>query len=255
VAGAEALQNRLHGSIFPNRSGKYAPKCTRVEIQDNWQPDRSLVIADYETPRVVGEGTLRIQSMFQSDPTTVDLEGAVITGLEKHSTKLKTYQERRLVSGSAIKPRPFTKVILETAATSLDINYIMSREGCVNRYRLPNFGNAAPGTMLFLGAPESSYKLTGGLWYLNLAFLYSGPVKWNEQTKSVAGNYFPLQRAALDKDKNVVAGSKVTILQWLPNEMNTDGSVGADSTPSGHQLFAEADFRDLGKHLVITGIA
>ena len=258
-ANAEALTNGLYNSVFPTKSGKYAPKCIRVETNENIEPGIALVVADYETPRVVGEGILRVQTSFQAEAATQDLDKAVMVGPEETTVgSTKRIQERRIVKGSAVRLMPKSKIVLETAATSLNVNTFMNLTGCVNKYSLPNFGNAQPGTLLFLGLPDSSFKLVGNLWYLNLAFSYSGDpefyAKWNQQTESQPGNYFPVKLTEVTEGGAVVEGSTKTILEWQPYKRLSTGARGGENARINHKIYPEKDFRFLGKDLVITGI-
>jgi len=187
------------------------------------------------------------------------LLGAVITGPELIDANKKTYHERRLISGSAIRPRPMSKIILETAATDLNLNIFIDKQGNVNKYLLPNFGNAQPGTLLFLGLPHTTFEFINDLWYLNLAWAYSGDpehwLKWNEQTTSQAGNYFPIQRPGVAIAGAAVVGATKWQLEWRPrNFKDITGAQGAVTDVVTHRLFPEADFREFGTHLIITGL-
>ena len=261
VASAAALESSLYGTTFPGLSGKYAPKCTRVEILDNWEPSRSLVVADYETPRVVGEGKLRIEIGGEKEVVTIDKNKKVIVGPEKRTGKSADYWERRIIRGSNVRFRPMATIILETAATSFNINTVMRRVGCVNKYDFPNFGGAQKGTLLFLGAPQTTFYLYGDLWYLNFAFKYSGPPspefpKWNDMLQSQPGSYVPRKSFGVDVDGDAVTGATKWIMEWTPNVINREtGKVGIVQPKTTHPIYSEADFRDLGKDLIITGIA
>jgi len=259
VASSDAMENALYGSVFPNKSGKYAPKCFRVEVVDNKWPDRSLAIASYETPRIVGEGRLRIKAGFSTRAVTKDLDKNVIIGPEETSSGSKRYNERRLISGRAIRLEPFAIIVVETAATSFNLDTILNRANSVNKNTLPNFGNAKAGTLLFLGAPESTYEFVNGLWYVNLAFQYSGNPdkypKWNQMTKSQAGTYFPRRVDGVDADGVKVAGATKYLLEWAPKILLSGGGLTDAPAPVEHRMFEKADFRDVGKHLLITGIS
>ncbi len=264
IASAVNFESTLYGSVFPNMSGSTAPKCVRVDTLDDPPgfPGRSLVVASYETPRVVGQGKLRIESMFAPNPTTKDLAGNVIVGPEPITAGSSTYHERRLISGSAIRPRPMTKIILETAATSLNLNTFIDKEGSVNKYNLPNFGNAQAGTLLFLGLPHTTFEFVNDLWYLNLAWAYSGDpknwLKWNQQTVSQAGNFFPVKKPGITASGILVTGADKYALEWRANKVKTSSGVageqGIPTEPFTHKMFPEADFRAFGKNLAITGL-
>ncbi len=264
VVNAVSLEHSLFGSIFPGLSGKFAAKCNRVETHDKPpnMPGRSLVIADYETPRVIGEGVLRIELGTEKVVETTDLLDKIIIGPELVPGKTKKYHERRIISGSNIRLVPSAIIILETAATSFNLNSFIDRVGHVNKYRLPNFGNAQPGTLLFLGAPRTTFRLVGNLWYLNLAFKYSGNPKkykkWNERLVSVSGNYVPRQLPGVDKDGALVTGSTKWQLEWVPNKLKTAagvvGEIGKPNDPHTHAFYPKSDFRDLGRDLIVTGI-
>lgn len=259
VGNAAALEGALFGGIFPGLSGKYAPKCNRVETQDNWEPGRSLVIADYETPRVVGEGKLRIEVGTSKEFVTRDLKGEIIHGVEKVGTK-KQFRHRKIVSGSIGDLVPESIIILETAATSFNINTVMDRVRHVNKYRLPNFGNAQPGTLLLLGSPQTTYRLVGDLWYVNYAFKYSGNPKkfptWNQRLKSQAGDYVVVQTKVVDREGVAVVGVVKHILEWQPVDLDGDGLVDVlNDEIKLHPQYPKSNFRDLGKNLIITGIS
>tara|TARA_Y100000310_G_scaffold343562_1_gene451812 strand:+ start:231 stop:1670 length:1440 start_codon:yes stop_codon:yes gene_type:complete len=265
IASAANLESTLFGSMFPGLSGQFAPICGRVSTQDNWEPGRSLVIADYETPRVVGQGVLRVQVGFESHSVTKDLDGKVIVGPE--DVKDRGIVEHRLVSGSATRLRPMATIILETAATGFNVNTFLNRVGKVNKYRLPNFGNAQPGTLLFLGAPQTTFRLVGSLWYLNLAFKYSGDPseldkngnrvfpQWNEMTKSQSGSYVMQQVRGVTKAGTAVAGADKFMRTWVPKRKNTqNNNLGAKQAEDVHRMFPTTDLRDLGRDLVVRGL-
>ena len=270
VAGAAALEQSLYNSLWPNKSGKYAPKCNRVETLDNFEPGRSLVVAHFETPRVIGEGKLRIEGSYEKVtrkeyPKGADGKEKYIIGPEKYKASGKggtdVWGERRVVAGSNTYLKPMSTIILETAATSLNLNTFMNKVGHVNKYQMPNFGNAAPGTLLFLGLPHTTYKLVGDLWYINMAFKYSGdpsnpetPV-WNKQTKSQLGTYVTRKMATVDQAGAVDVGSTSKMQIWVPQKVTADGALdGKDSELRTHMNFPESSFADLDKGLVITGI-
>jgi len=268
ISGAEALENGLYGGIFPNKSGKYAPKCNRVETHDNWEPGRSLVVADYETPRVVGEGRLRIEvrntrerkTEYVQDGKTYKIGPEEYDAVGGTGTAKKHVGERRIIQGENLVLRPQSIIILETAATEFNLNTFMNKVGHVNKYRLPNFGNAQPGTLLFLGPPNTTYRLVGDLWYLNLAFQYSGDPtkpefpKWNAQTKSQLGTNVARKTESVDANGAVVPGSAKWMVEWTPQERDKSGALkAATTTPVVLRNYPEADFQEFGKNLVITG--
>ncbi len=254
LASAVNLESSLFGSVFPGLSGKYAAICNRVETQDNWEPGRSLVIADYETPRVLGEGRLRIEIGGTRELATTNLAGDIIIGPEYLDAK-RGMAEHKLVSGQAFRLRPNAIIILETAATAFNVNIFLDRVGQVNKFTLPNFGNAKPGTLLFLGAPNTTYRLVGDLWYLNLAFQYSSKPKWNEMTKTQLGSFVAQEMPGLTIAGTVVTGIKKYQSIWVPKVKKTDSdALGIKQEPKTQVMFKEGDFRDFGRDLIITGI-
>ena len=259
IANTGAMENNLYGSVYPNKSGKHAPKCHRVEMHDNWRPGLSLVIADYETPRVIGEGRIRIKTGTSATTVTKDLDKKVITGPEKTSVNSKQYNERRLISGKSIKLDPTAIIVIETAASSFNIDTIIDRIGSVNSKQLPNFGGAKKGTLLFLGGPETTYEYVGNIWHVNLAFQYSGNPdrhpKWNEMTESQAGTYFPRQVWGVDKDGKKVDGATKYLVEWAPKILLDDGDLADAPAPTKHKMFPERSFRDIGRDLDIVGVA
>lgn len=263
VASAISLKSSLYGSVFPTMSGKYAPKCHRVEVLDEPpnMPGRSVVIANYETPRIVGEGQLRIISGNTQSPATRDLNKKLMFGPEEYKAGTSTWWgERRITKGSAVLLEPMTTIILETAARTFQVNRIMDRQNMVNKYRLPNFGGAQPGTLLFLGSiPATTFEIGADLWAVDLAFKYSGnPThfpKWNDRTESQLGSYVPFRLNEIGEDQAVIVGAKKTVLMWVPRRLSKAGKLlAAESPKDKHKRHPIADFRDLGKDLIITGI-
>lgn len=263
LANAQAMGNSVYGAVFPNQSGKYAAKCHRVETHDNpvGMPGRSLVIAQFETPRIVGEGRLRIRVGGEQEVVTRDLDKAVIVGPvpDPFDTSKKKYLERRLVYGKNVRLRPHSVIVVETAATDFQVNRLMDRVDMVNKYLLPNFGNAQPGTLLFLGSPDTTLEFVNDLWYVNLAFKYSGNPKhfwkWNEMVRSQAGNYVPRKVQAVDKDGTIVTGAVKYLQEWVPRKVVlATGALSDETAIEVHRMHHEADFRDIGKDLVITGL-
>ena len=265
---AAGFETSLYGGIFPNMSGKYAPKCVRVETFDEppQMPGRSLMVAEYETPRVVGEGRLRIILGTTAETVTRDLNNKLMVGAEPYKRGSTTYWgERRLISGSNTRLKAMSTIILETAATEYQLNLFMNKVGHVNKYTLPKFGKAQPGTLLFLGQPQTTYALVGDLWYINLAFKYSGDPskvvdgkkffpKWNEMTESQLGTHQVIQLDATTAAGTVITGKKREVLQWIPFVFNTAGKLTEDGPTTVHKNFPIADFTDLGKELIITGL-
>jgi len=266
IASAASFETSLYGGSFPSMSGKYTPKCTRVETLDNWEPGRSLIVADYETPRIIGEGRLRIKIGVDALRTTTNLAGdKVIIGPEFVDDKIGMV-EHRLIKGSATRLVPNAIIILETASSEFQVNTFMNRVGHVNKYLLPNFGNAQPGTLLFLGLPDTTFEFKNDLWYLNLAFKYSGDPtvldggeqvfpEWNKQTVSQRGSNVVYLVDSLSVDNAVVTGSKSKIVRWVPKIKKTDSyDLGVTQPEVTHQMYPIADFRDMGTELVIRSI-
>ena len=267
IANAASLESSLYGSIFPGLSGKYAPKCNRVETHDEPpnMPGRSLVIADYETPRVVGEGRLRIKLGAEFVPSETDISNVRMAGPEKYDTDKVHWGERRIIRGDGNLLRAMSVIVLETAADKYNLNTFMNRVGCVNRCKLPNFGNAQPGTLLFLGQPDTTFEFVDGLWHLNLAFKYSGDPtlkkdgervfpKWNDLTESQLGTYQAFQLDVTNEAGTAVTGSTGKVLKWVPATFGANGKLTVVGDKKKHPRFPEANFRDMGKNLLITGI-
>jgi len=183
TAYAAALENTLYGSVMPGFSGAYAPKCKTVESLSGFEPGKQLLIAYYETLRQPGKATVRLDVWYDLQTKRVDLIGDVIEGADPDNIHWW-----RVVKGTNKIPEARCKLIVETAYDTFNVNDVMSRVGHVNLGTLTNLGNARPGSMLLLGAPNTRWWPEGGLWYINYAFAYSGPDEtWNEKLKSRKG--------------------------------------------------------------------
>ncbi|GAF94505.1 unnamed protein product, partial [marine sediment metagenome] len=111
------------------------------------------------------------------------------------------------------------------------------------------------------------YRLVGGLWYINLAFMYSGDPtatvngkkafpKWNEQLQTQRGLYEVVSVRTRDATGAATSVSNSKIKQWVPKTIGAKGALSeAETDIITFANYPESDFSDLDNNLIITGIA
>jgi len=140
------------------------------------------------------------------------------------------------VRGDNVQLQPQARVIIQTAATNTNIPEIWNKIGAVNTNTFTHVGNAAPGTMQFLGATVSGALINRQYWGIDYEFKYRplkltddgdyrsaffGKVKTQKFTKQTISKQ--RQKAdPNDANKTVPDGSKEDIVTyWQPDSGET----------------------------------
>ncbi len=257
-----ALRPSLIGTYYPFIGGSYRPICTRVRARSGLAPGKSLVIADYETPRVKGKCRYRlitgydyIERLREPRERESDKLGKVIVGPADDYNE--TGQTWRNIEGTNRVPVASGRFIMETVATKFDLDTFLSMAGTVNksRLRLANGGGTVGAEkLLLLDAPETQWWEVAGLWYINYMFAYSGKTTtWNQQCVVQKG-------VVVYKEVPVFVQEKEGILtgeygrqfrpEWVPGTLKkVEGKDGpykiVTSEPETRAAFLTSNYRNL----------
>ena len=165
----------LYWQPYPEIGGDYRPFCTRVEVRKRGcTPTKDLVLAYYETPRIVGKGTLLWRPDQRNRERDVDLVGQRITGTDRD-----TGEAYEIVRGPKAFPETTGTFILQTAyyPGNAILNSMFEFRDKINSHSMPRFLNAHAYTLRYITAnvtPEGP----NGLVYVDHQFRYN-PQGWN----------------------------------------------------------------------------
>ncbi len=245
------LEQGLYNSVMPGFAGKYAPICEEVQRITGYEPNRVLVVAEYETQRTPGEATVRLIKSNNWGKIYKDINGETIEGPDPDDNQyLHRYE---VVAGSNVIPSGQCGIILSTAYDKFNLSDVMSRVGCVNDGRLFNL---RAGSLLLLGSPDTHWWPKGKLWYIDYQFAYSGAYKlWNDFLKVRkfvdAVREFPIVDVGGAIDTKADPRYMTTKLpqEWKYDSTKTKASemwtLLRESPIEDRESFYEADFSEL----------
>jgi len=251
-ADVQWYSRSMWDQVYPGFSGAYAPVVRKTTGQCSYKhmPGVAALALIYETLRKPGEARLIVQQSKRGwEEVTVDLDGEIVVGPDpdgKHGWLI--------TSGSNLRPAPQWEVVVKTAALIGDINLqeVGAILGKVNNSTLPNFHNAAAGTLLLTGL-VLQHRWGDDLAYLDYLFEWEAR-GWNNVTKSQKGVWAAVKEPTLVFDETT---NKFTdgvtekyVLRFIPGRerlfsfADETYSLG-ETEPESRRVFEMANFGDL----------
>lgn len=254
-AAARATEDSLYGKPHPGYPALYAPLCWRIRRQENWLPNTTKLTAYYSSPRgwrVPGRATLFIRLGSRPEDAKFDHNGLQLKDAIHTSDSTDGWNYARVTRGSNSILRPQTFIELHTAYersafSARKIAETMEKVGKVNKYRLRNFGDFPPGTLLLRGAPTSHVWSAHALWYVNYSFVYE-PKGWNNLTKRQVFTKLPKIAPVLDETGAVSAKTREVMVEIAKEitSIDADGNVTLKPTQEEDTVMYETtSFREL----------
>ena len=257
-AQARGFEDAMWNARAAGYPEPYAPRCRRIRRRTNWTPGITKVTLYFRTVRVPGKAKLFIRlgsnpekaQFDQSDPP-LQLEGPIHTG-----TATDGLNYARTISGSNIIHRPSVRIVLKTAYERSSFSARQIKEtaqlvGRINKYRLPNFGDFLPGTLLLLGAPSSQVWDEDDLWLADYVFAYE-PNGWNHPTQRQVFTKLPRKMPILTAAGVVATGTREIMVEVAKKitAIDADGNITlAETTPDDTVKYKETSFRTLDSML------
>lgn len=236
-ASVQGVMKSLHGTLFPGVSGDSAPTARRRKALFNprGHKGKALMLVHYQTPRRVGKAqisfaTTRTSPAGYSEAIMADLQGKIVQGPDPDG--VHTWMVTRGAKLANNVPTPFARITVATAypVAQYQLGIAQGRVGSVNSAALPNFYNAAAGTMLLLGAGVQ-HEYDDELVYIDYHFLWSGgSLTWNEIIQSQKGLWVVRQepiftRSATTGTYTDSGETKDTLVFQPAQQMYYNGSV------------------------------
>lgn len=252
-ANAVADATALYGTGFPGVTGFSLPICNSVEMFEapGEQPGRALLIAGYETPRIVGRAILASRPRGRMRRKTRDTSGNVIEGPDPADPRNK-YE---ITQGDNQIEENDTDVIIKTAysLTAFTLSTYQALEGCVNASQviISGWGTMAAGTVRFISvSAQSAYG--DAIINLDYHLRWSGTTTWNQKVKNQKGCYYVRRLPVLDKDLAQVLVDGTAIYRdsqvFLPGysyATTTANVPTASASAATCAIFPTADFSSL----------
>ena len=207
-AGLEAT---LWNEAFPGMSGGDAPLCLDVEIQEDFRPGRSRVIASYETPRSAGRGHAHARVTLGTTSIQLDLAKAMTdefgeawkyvaeSGLTEAEKAKYFWRPKDLTT--VVYQKPLLKLTLETAYQS----DTWLEEGILDLYRHANDAPVEalwahePGQLLLTDVRSVHSFNPTDLVYMDMDFVLN-PDIWPESVEVELWEKVAIEEQVLDDD-------------------------------------------------------
>jgi hypothetical protein len=198
------------GEAAPGESGLWAPRLVRARLTAHPQKKAKRVIGVYETPtwrEIVrdnpGNAILRFEVSGDAVTRKYDDRNEQITGRFPEADG--TLKEWVVTKGRAVGFVARCHVLLDVAVSSTQATALMALVGKCNNAALPNFGNAAEHTLLFLGATSRRALVPNTLYHMTYAFDVD-PEGFFPNIEVRAYRVVAKQVPVVDEDGNDVAG-------------------------------------------------
>lgn len=257
-AEAEGQAVGLYNSTMPGSGGEYPARAKSVKAHHNAEPGFAWVVCRYITARQPGEARLVGGTRTEARAMKMDLDGAIVEGPAGDAVHwYKVWTGPNNLPGTNIIPHGIETITLKTAVEELDLPAIRANHGAVNDGRLPNFGNAPPGSLLFW---DFSYKWQFGenLWYLDYEFWVcpyhddaGNVLSWNETLYSRKSVWIvkevPIYTpdASLPSDQWIATGEMARVKELVPGfeyKRVDDENELFPTEPEQRRAFRAADF-------------
>jgi len=258
---AAGYMQAFRNQPFPNVPGRNAPRVrrTRALFNPGGQRGRALLMSWYETLRTPKKARIYVKTTDRPTRLTKDLDGKTLEGPDQHSTKGKKpdgIHAWQLTKGTALQLNPYAVVRAETAyyAARFRLADVMPIIGATNRQRLPNFGNAAKGTMRLMRV-GTDWQWGDELIYINYDLQWSGPDEtWNDTIEAQKGRWLVVEEPRWQWNLTTGHLDKLAIddpvLKFVPGKetytvKEADGTLVEkvrDVKPEARRLFPEKDF-------------
>jgi len=260
-ASAVGHENALWDQRYPSIGGAFSPRVRKVSSERDWLPGYSRIVALFKTIRSVGKAVLitKIHERKLGKLRKVTDKDGKVQVISGPSDGGKTYF--KVIEGDDSLVDPFHEIIFQTAykmpGFKLDTFNALHRH--VNKSRLRNFGNAAPGTLWFRGVSNPGYEWGDDIINADLSFWWSGnDITWNQMLKTQEGIWAVMKmekyaRNATTGKPEVVANEFRESLQFIPGQYVTADkeTTFKDSSPITIARFKLADFSVFDKFIVL----
>lgn len=247
-ANVQWYSRSMWDQVYTGFSGPYAPVVRETVGQFGYQGMQGVAALAlfYETLRTPGEAWLEVQSKDAYEEVTVDLDGEIVIGPDPDGK-----HDWLLTSGSNLRPVPQWRIVVKTAALVGDVNLgqIGALMGKVNDSALPNFHNAAAGTLLLKGL-RLEHRWGDDLAYLDYPFDWE-PRGWNNVAESQKGVWAPVKEPTFiyDQTSGLFTDNVVEkyVLRFFPGQERlfsfADETYALGATePESRRMFKEANF-------------
>lgn len=256
------MESGLWDQRYPGIGGAFSPRARRIAPEMNWLPGYARLTQYFRTVREVGKAVLvtRQRERKSGNLTVVTDKNGVQHRITGSSEDSRSYFE--IISGDNALYEPFQEIIFQTAyrMPGFELQTFFSLYRHVNRGTLVNFGNAAPGTMLFLGVSNPGYEWGEDIIDANLHFMWSGnETTWNEMLKVQEGIWIVNKvlkyewKTATKKYATLDDPEYARELKFLPGrgpKSATSNELVA-TKPETIAMFKEADFSSLDNMIVL----
>jgi hypothetical protein len=248
----ESFVNTLQNTPYKPWSimGKYAPKFRSATTKSGFAQGQTLIVADYETPRI--EGEVKVRPALVSELRKIVREpfddGKIIEGQDPNDT----FQQHsyKVVQGDNVVPTPKAHFIVEAATSVLNMNTIWDLVGHINSSVMPAPIGAGPEKAMLLGAPRATWESVFNLWYIDYLFAYSGSKEtWNSTVKSQKGFWSVKEKPVFTADLNVsTTFGKKFVTEFVYGELiwdHNDGYSMVDTDPEPRRIAIKSPFSTL----------
>ena len=191
VPSADATNWRVTAQLFEKRI-----ESRTVENQMPGYPGWARITCHYQSPTLrrlaeetANRGVIYVDVSAEGEKVVEDLDAAVVEGWHK---TFDTYRWH-IATGSNIVLKPKCALRMHVAQDDPSLSTYMGLVGKVNdATALSNFGGAAAGTLLFLGAKmASTLDQSSDLWIADLYFVYDAD-GWNSKLTSQLWEVVPV---------------------------------------------------------------
>lgn len=230
--------------------GKWAPKFRSASTRSGFAVGQTLIVADYETPRIAGEVKVRPTLVSELRKVIREPEGEerIIEGPDPEDPfQWHSYQ---VVKGDNTVPTPKAHFVVEAATETLNMNDIWDLVGHVNASTMPAPIGAPPERALLLGAPRAEWVAVFNLWYIDYLFAYSGSDEtWNTLVQSQKGFWAVKEKPVFTANFDIATtlGRKfvVEFVYGLLEFNDTDGFSMTPTEPEDRSIAIVSDFGNL----------